>query len=67
MLFRTRKLRIGAEVDVPSADADGGIDWLAATLFGESALRVVVSAREDDVAGPPRRQRPPACLRAGLA
>jgi phosphoribosylformylglycinamidine synthase len=34
---------IGAVVDVAAASSDGGIDRLAATLFGESASRVVVS------------------------
>jgi phosphoribosylformylglycinamidine synthase len=34
---------VGVEVDVPAAASDGGIDRLAATLFGESASRVIVS------------------------
>ena len=34
---------IGAAIDVPSAASDGGVDRLAATLFGESASRVLVS------------------------
>jgi phosphoribosylformylglycinamidine synthase II len=34
---------IGAVVDVPAAAADGGIELTAATLFGESASRVIVS------------------------
>jgi phosphoribosylformylglycinamidine synthase subunit PurL len=35
---------IGADVSVPSAPGDGGVDGLAATLFGESPSRVIVSA-----------------------
>jgi phosphoribosylformylglycinamidine synthase II len=34
---------IGARIDVPRAATDGGIDMTAATLFGESASRVIVS------------------------
>ena len=34
---------IGADVDVAPATGDGGFDRLTATLFGESATRVVVS------------------------
>jgi phosphoribosylformylglycinamidine synthase len=34
---------IGAVVDVAAASSDGGIDRLAATLFGESASRVIVT------------------------
>jgi phosphoribosylformylglycinamidine synthase len=34
---------VGADVAVASAGSDGGVDRLAATLFGESASRVVVS------------------------
>jgi phosphoribosylformylglycinamidine (FGAM) synthase-like enzyme len=34
---------LGAEIDVPFAESDGGVDRLAATLFGESASRVLVS------------------------
>jgi phosphoribosylformylglycinamidine synthase len=34
---------IGADVDVAPAASDGGFDRLTATLFGESATRVVVS------------------------
>jgi len=41
---------IGVEVDLPSAASDGGVDRIAATLFGESASRVVVSARPSDTA-----------------
>jgi len=41
---------VGVEVDLPAASSDGGVDWLAATLFGESASRVVVSARPADTA-----------------
>jgi phosphoribosylformylglycinamidine synthase subunit PurL len=43
---------LGAEVDVVSAASDGGVDMLAATLFGESASRVILSvepARLSDV------------------
>ena len=38
---------IGAEIDVPAAASDGGVDVVAATLFGESASRVVVSASRE--------------------
>jgi phosphoribosylformylglycinamidine synthase len=38
------------EIDLPGAASDGGIDRLAATLFGESASRVVVSAKPGDSA-----------------
>jgi phosphoribosylformylglycinamidine synthase len=41
---------LGADVSVPHASTDGGVDRLAATLFGESASRVIVSARPEDVA-----------------
>jgi phosphoribosylformylglycinamidine synthase len=41
---------VGVEVDLPAASSDGGIDRLAATLFGESASRVVVSAKQADTA-----------------
>jgi phosphoribosylformylglycinamidine synthase len=41
---------IGVDVDLPAAASDGGVDRLAATLFGESASRVVVSARPQDTA-----------------
>jgi len=34
---------MGAEVTVRAARSDGGVDRLAATLFGESASRVIVS------------------------
>jgi phosphoribosylformylglycinamidine synthase len=34
---------IGAEVSMPAASSDGGVDRLAAALFGESASRVLVS------------------------
>ena len=37
---------IGADVSiVPARGADGGVDRLAATLFGESASRVIVTCR----------------------
>jgi len=38
---------VGATVSVPLAATDGGVDRLAATLFGESASRVLVSVRPD--------------------
>jgi phosphoribosylformylglycinamidine synthase len=38
----------GAEISIASAPSDGGVDRLAATLFGESASRVVVSATSQD-------------------
>jgi phosphoribosylformylglycinamidine synthase len=34
---------IGADVEIPSTAGDGGIDREAATLFGESATRVILS------------------------
>ena len=34
---------IGADVQIPLAESDGGIDRQAATLFGESATRVILS------------------------
>jgi phosphoribosylformylglycinamidine synthase len=37
---------IGADVDVPSS-LDGGVDRLAATLFGESASRAIVSVQDE--------------------
>jgi phosphoribosylformylglycinamidine synthase len=40
----------GADVDVPAALGDGGVDRTAATLFGESASRVVVSVSPEHVA-----------------
>jgi phosphoribosylformylglycinamidine synthase len=40
---------IGADVSVPSAASDGGVDRLAATLFGESASRVIVSVTPNRV------------------
>src|SRR5690606_1352456 len=33
----------GAEIDVPGAAGDSGVEKIAATLFGESASRVLVS------------------------
>jgi phosphoribosylformylglycinamidine synthase len=53
---------VGANVDIPAAGGDYAIDPLAATLFGESASRVIVSVesdRLDDVIG--------AAKRAGIA
>jgi phosphoribosylformylglycinamidine synthase len=38
---------IGAEIVVPAARFDGGVDRIAATLFGESATRVVAAVRPD--------------------
>jgi phosphoribosylformylglycinamidine synthase II len=35
----------GAEVDVVASSSDGGLDRLAATLFGETATRAIVSVR----------------------
>ncbi|MEO7888821.1 MAG: phosphoribosylformylglycinamidine synthase subunit PurL [Vicinamibacterales bacterium] len=40
---------IGAEVDVRSASSTGGVDLMAATLFGESATRVVLSVTTDNL------------------
>jgi phosphoribosylformylglycinamidine synthase len=40
---------IGADVSIPSARSNGGLDMMTATLFGESASRVVVSVRPDVV------------------
>jgi phosphoribosylformylglycinamidine synthase len=40
---------IGATVRVPAAASDGGIDLHAATLFGESASRVILSVRPDQL------------------
>jgi phosphoribosylformylglycinamidine synthase II len=40
----------GADVDVPAAAGDGGVDRQVATLFGESATRVVVSVRPTETA-----------------
>src|SRR5690606_40579746 len=40
----------GADVDVPVAATDGGVDATTATLFGESASRVVVSVAPDRTA-----------------
>jgi phosphoribosylformylglycinamidine synthase subunit PurL len=41
---------IGADVNIERAASNGGIDLVAATLFGESASRVIVSARPDQTA-----------------
>jgi len=38
---------LGAEVSIASAPSDGGVDRLDATLFGESASRVMVSVTRD--------------------
>jgi len=40
---------LGADVSVPGAPSDGDVDRLAATLFGESASRVLVSVAPDRV------------------
>ena len=42
---------VGADVDVPASASDGGVDRLAATLFGESASRVIVSVDPQATAG----------------
>ncbi len=42
---------IGATVDVGHASSDGGIDRMTATLFGESASRVIVSVEPGKTAG----------------
>jgi phosphoribosylformylglycinamidine synthase len=34
----------GVTVSVPAASSDGGVDTMAATMFGESASRAVISA-----------------------
>jgi phosphoribosylformylglycinamidine synthase len=41
---------VGAEAVVPGALSDGGVDRLAATLFGESASRVIASVAPADTA-----------------
>jgi phosphoribosylformylglycinamidine synthase len=41
---------IGVDVTVPAAASDGGVDLIAATLFGESASRAVVSVAPGDTA-----------------
>jgi len=38
---------VGADVDVPAAEPAAGLDAVAATLFGESASRAIVSVRPD--------------------
>jgi phosphoribosylformylglycinamidine synthase subunit PurL len=38
---------VGASVSIPPAASDGGVERLAATLFGESASRVVISVEPD--------------------
>jgi phosphoribosylformylglycinamidine synthase II len=40
---------IGADVTAPTALSDGGVDMLSATLFGESASRVVLTVATDDL------------------
>jgi phosphoribosylformylglycinamidine synthase len=40
---------IGVDVDVAAASGDGGVDLLAATLFGESASRVVIGVPASSV------------------
>jgi phosphoribosylformylglycinamidine synthase len=39
----------GADVAVPSASSDGGVDRMAATLFGESASRVIVGVASEQL------------------
>jgi phosphoribosylformylglycinamidine synthase len=41
---------VGADVALPAALRDGGFDVATATLFGESASRVIVSVAPDDLA-----------------
>jgi phosphoribosylformylglycinamidine synthase len=41
---------IGAEISIPGCSSDGGVDRLAATLFGESASRILVSVVPERVA-----------------
>jgi phosphoribosylformylglycinamidine synthase len=41
---------IGADVSIPAAGSDDGVDRTVATLFGESATRVIVSVRPVDTA-----------------
>jgi len=40
---------IGATVSLPTAGSDGGVDPVMATLFGESASRVIVAAAPGQV------------------
>jgi phosphoribosylformylglycinamidine synthase len=40
---------VGAEVAVAAAASDGGVDRVLATLFGESASRVVAAVRGEDL------------------
>ena len=40
---------VGADVAIDTASSDGGVDLLSATLFGESASRVIASVRPEDV------------------
>jgi phosphoribosylformylglycinamidine synthase len=40
---------IGADINVPAAASDGGVDRLAATLFGESATRVLLGVQRERV------------------
>jgi phosphoribosylformylglycinamidine synthase len=41
---------VGADVEIGSAPADGGVDRLAATLFGESSSRVILSVERERLA-----------------
>jgi phosphoribosylformylglycinamidine synthase len=41
---------LGADVAIAAASSDDGVDRLAATLFGESASRVIVSVAPADIA-----------------
>ena len=47
--FDTRS--VGVDVAIEPAASDGGVDLLAATLFGESASRVIVSASPERTQG----------------
>jgi phosphoribosylformylglycinamidine synthase len=40
---------LGADVSVPEADSDGGVDMLVATVFGESAGRVIMGVSPAEV------------------
>src|SRR6185295_6682256 len=54
---------IGADVALAGAPSDGGVDRLAATLFGESASRIIVAvdpARTADVLAAARTAGVPA-------
>src|SRR5207253_2822180 len=42
---------MGIEVSVPRATSDGQVDMMPATLFGESASRVIVGMAHEHLAG----------------